>query len=82
MTLSILAFLFLLLIVLITIVGYRTITGRVRSIETKKTEQCLLCRRDFERGELVERNVGDYKLIYFCTECVQSLQAEMTAKHS
>ena len=43
-------------------------------------ETCSLCLKKFEKSELVDREVGDYKLLYFCPQCVESLYSDVMSK--
>jgi hypothetical protein len=37
---------------------------------------CSICRKTFSRDLLVEREIGDYKLLYFCNECIEKLYGD------
>jgi len=73
MTLSILAGLFLLFLVAIIFYGYGFVLKSSRRPGTENMEQCSLCRNSFNKRALVEREIGDYKLMYFCKSCITSL---------
>lgn len=60
--------------------GFGIVMGRPPSLEELGTESCVLCRRKFKKKELVEREVGDYKLFYFCSECIESLYSDATKR--
>ena len=73
MTLSILAALFLLMLVAIIFYGYGFVMKSARSAGEKNTEPCTICRMQFDRQQLVEREIGDSKVIYFCKACILRL---------
>ena len=73
MTLSILAGLFLLFLIGIIFYGYGFVVKSTRTAGSENTEQCSLCRNTFDKRLLVEREIGDYKLMYFCKSCISSL---------
>jgi hypothetical protein len=41
--------------------------------------KCSLCLKKLSRSQLIERQVGDSKLLYFCETCIRSLQKELEA---
>ena len=73
MTLSILAVAFLLLLIAIIFYGYGFIMKAARPLKGETTEPCAICRATFDKRQLVERQIGDSKLLYFCKKCVTSL---------
>ncbi len=82
MTLSVLAILFLAVIVAVAIAGMRLLSGGPRQASPPpETERCALCRNAFATSDLVLRQVGDYKLLYFCRECVLKLYADLGLKN-
>ena len=78
MTVTVLAVLFLLIILAITVIGYKTIATRVTSLKQETKETCSLCKKKFEKDQLIERQVGDYKILRFCRSCVESLLSQFT----
>lgn len=42
--------------------------------------QCSLCTNKFDRTMLVERQVGDSRLYYFCPACIEKLNSELKQK--
>jgi hypothetical protein len=77
MTLSILALCFLLLLIAIIFYGYGFIMKSARP-SAENMEQCTICRVRFYRQQLVEREIGDSKLIYFCKACILRLYNDAT----
>jgi hypothetical protein len=73
MTLSILAGLFLLFLIGIIFYGYGFVVKSTRRADAENMEQCSLCRNNFDKRALVEREIGDYKLMYFCKSCISAL---------
>lgn len=81
MTVTILASIFLALIVLIAFVGFKVAANPPRSTEDINTEKCSLCRAKFNKSVLIERQVGDHKLLYFCPECITALHNDLVSKN-
>lgn len=77
MTVSILALLFLLMLVAIIFYGYGFVMKSARASADKNTEPCAICKKQFERRKLVEREIGDSKLLYFCEACIQRLYEDL-----
>ncbi|HTR81614.1 MAG TPA: hypothetical protein VMM58_08285 [Bacteroidota bacterium] len=73
MIISILALLFLLMLVAIAFYGYGFMMKPARAPGEENTERCELCRERFEKKKLVERQIGDSKLLYFCERCILQL---------
>ena len=78
MTLSILAVFFLLMLIAIIFYGYGFIMRSTKPVGQKDIERCAICKRQFERQQLVEREIGDSKLIYFCRECIIRLYDDVS----
>lgn len=78
---TILAALFLVGLVLWIFYGYGLVVTSPGSGAQKPLETCGLCRKKFDKSEMVERTVGDSKLLYFCQTCVKELNRELTLKH-
>ena len=81
MTLSILALLFLAGILFVAVFGFRTIIRQGKTPDDENRERCSICRERFNRSQLIERQVGDHRLLYFCQTCVMSLHNEMVSKN-
>ena len=80
MAVTILAIVFLLFIVIIAVVGYKSITKRATVLEENKTEACSICKNRLDRSLLIERQVSDYKILYFCKTCVKNLYAQSASQ--
>ncbi|HLF14109.1 MAG TPA: hypothetical protein VI932_04400 [Bacteroidota bacterium] len=81
MVVTILAILCILLLGLITAAGYRAVirgSGGPRVAE--ESEKCAICRLPSGKTEMVERQIGDYKLLYFCRTCIVRLAEEIGIK--
>ena len=81
MAVTILAVVFLFLLVVIAFFGYNYLGKRVATPESINTEKCSVCRQKFEKTMLIERQIGDYKMLYFCRECVVKLYADLGIKN-
>ena len=81
MTISILAVQFLPVILVISFVGFRAIIRQGKAPEDINKEKCSICRTQFNRSQLIERQVGDYRLLHFCQSCIMSLHNEILSKN-
>lgn len=82
MVVTILAILCFILLGFITAAGYRAvIRGTGGSPPDVEREKCTLCRRPLPRAEMVERQVGDSKLLWFCRECITRLASDIGMKN-
>jgi hypothetical protein len=45
-------------------------------------DKCSICREQFSKDMLVEREIGDYKLLYFCGDCIQGLSSDAEKLHT
>lgn len=81
MTVTVLASIFIAFILFIALVGFKTVIKQGKPIEELNMERCSICRGKFSKSMLVEREVGDYKLLYFCASCISSLQNELVSKN-
>ena len=77
MTLTALAVVFLLFILAIAFFGQRLLSQKAESLATRNQEQCAICRNTYDKGELVERQIGDYKMLYFCKQCIEELFTDL-----
>ena len=77
MTVTILAIIFLLLMLAVTYFGYRFIIRKGASRHEAGVSQCTLCRREFQTSVLIERSAGDSRIYRFCEECIRSLSREL-----
>lgn len=73
---EVIAILFIGFLVGIIFYGYSLIMRRPPSNEELRSERCSICRQKFAKDDLVERPVGDYKLLYFCNRCIAGLGEE------
>lgn len=77
---TILAILFVLLLIGTVLYGFGIIMRRPPTEEELKTEKCSLCGQRFPKEEMIERQVGDYRLLYFCASCISGLHQELHEK--
>ena len=81
MIVTILAVVFLIILSSFAYFGYK-ILGKSTSLAGEvDTEKCSVCRKKFMKEELVLRQVGDYKLLYFCKPCIVNLYADLGLKN-
>lgn len=78
MTLSILAALFLLMLIAVIFYGYGFIMKSAKPLDGRDTEQCAICKKRFNKQQLVEREIGDSKLFYFCKLCIMKLHDDVS----
>jgi len=76
MAVTVLAIVFLGILVTVAIAGSRFLANRSATPGEANREKCSICRRSFEKSELIMREIGDYKLLYFCRECISKLHAD------
>ncbi|MBI5474989.1 MAG: hypothetical protein HY961_21820 [Ignavibacteriae bacterium] len=81
MAVTVLASLFLLLILFVAVVGFKAVIKQGKSPEEMNLEKCSLCGQKMNKASLVERQVGDYKLLYFCATCINNLHNELITKN-
>jgi len=81
MSVTILAVFFLLVIVVVAFFGSRLLSKQSVKPGEADQEKCSVCREKFGKSELVLREIGDYKLLYFCRECILKLYADMGIKN-
>jgi len=56
--------------------GFGIVMRRPPTQEELETESCTLCGQRLKKEDLVERQIGDYKLLFFCGQCIEKLAAE------
>jgi len=78
MTFSILAGLFLVTLIAVIFYGYGFIMKSAQPADEGGTERCTICRGKFDKGQLIERQIGDSKLMYFCKTCIVRLYNDAT----
>jgi hypothetical protein len=81
MSVTILAIAFLVIIGFVAYIGFKACIQSAPSAEEQKSEKCAICRRKFERDEMILRQIGDYKLLYFCRECILKLYTDLGLKN-
>ena len=78
MVVTILAILCIVLLGLITAAGYRAVIhGSGGGPVAEESEKCAICRLPHKNSEMIERQIGDYKLLYFCRTCIVRLAADI-----
>ena len=78
MIITVLAISFLCLVGFVAFVGYQTVIKRNSSTaEELATEKCAICRERIAKELLVERQILDYKLLYFCRKCIVGLYGDL-----
>jgi len=78
MIVTVLAIVCLALLAFLTVLGYRAvIRGGERDSRAEGTEKCAICRRPYVKEEMVERQIGDYRLLYFCAACITALSSDL-----
>ena len=77
MVVTVLAVAFLIFIGFIAYIGYRSVIQRAPSAEEQRMEKCEVCRRKFDKTELLLREVGDYRVLYFCRDCIMRMYADI-----
>ncbi len=80
MVVTILAILCFIVLGFITVAGYRAIIrGSGGEQAPQDPEKCAVCRQPYPKTEMIERQIGDYKLLYFCRDCIGTLAADASA---
>ena len=82
MAVTILALLFLVFLLIVAFFGFRILGKGGKPAGTISLQKCSICLRPFERHLLTERQVGDYRLLYFCPDCILSLHADYQSSFS
>jgi hypothetical protein len=59
--------------------GFSLVVRRPPTSAELNTERCTLCRRRFDKARLIEREVGDTRVFYFCNECITRLASDAEA---
>ena len=82
MIISVLAVSFLILVGFVVFVGYQTVIRRQSASGVEAaTEKCAICRERMAKDLMVERQILDYKLLYFCRKCILSLAKDLGASN-
>jgi hypothetical protein len=81
MTVTVLASIFIAVLLFIALVGFKAVIKQGKPPEEINLEKCSICREKFNKSMLVEREIGDYKLLFFCPACISKLHNEMVSKN-
>ena len=81
MVVTVLAIAFLILLLLVAVVGYKAIIKQGKPPQDLNKERCSICREQFLKTQLVERPIGDYKLLFFCGSCITKLHTDLVSKN-
>ena len=81
MTVTVLAVLFLLIVLAVALFGFRAIIKQGNEPRDINKERCLLCRREYNKSQMIERQVGDYRVFFFCGSCINDLHNDLTRKN-
>ena len=81
MTVTILASLFIVLMLVLTVLGFKAVIMKGKPPGEVHQERCSLCREKYNKSQLIERQVSDTRLFYFCPSCIASLQNQLTTKN-
>lgn len=81
MSVTILASLFLVLLLLIAFIGFRAGLKPATPTADVNTAKCAICREQFAKSLLIERQIGDHALMHFCPACITALHTELTQKN-
>jgi hypothetical protein len=81
MVVTVLALAFLIIIGSVAYFGFKACIQRAPSAQEQLVEKCAICRKKFDKEEMLLREIGDYKLLYFCRECVLKLYADLGLKN-
>ena len=81
MIVTVLAVIFLLVLSGVAYFGYSILGKRTVAPGEINTEECSVCRKKFIKEELVLRQIGDYKMLYFCKRCIMSLYNDLGLKN-
>ena len=81
MAVTILAVVFLGILLLVAFFGFKILGKRTSAPAGQLMERCSICRGEFPKEMLVVRQVGDYKLVNFCRNCILSLYADLGSQN-
>ncbi|GJQ21819.1 MAG: hypothetical protein HBSIN02_21740 [Bacteroidia bacterium] len=77
--LTTLAIAFVILLLGLILYGFGIVMRRIPTSSELQSERCLLCRQRFDKSVLIEREVGDTTIVYFCRTCIRRLAADAAA---
>jgi len=81
MTVTILAIIFIIVVLVITVLGFKAVIKQGKNPEDIHKEKCSICRVQYHTSQLIERQIGDHHLYFFCGSCINSLHNELISKH-
>jgi hypothetical protein len=81
MVITILAAIFLVIIILIALFGYKLVGRQTMRSEEIPSGTCSICRKKIPLNELVTRQIADYKLMLFCRTCILNLYSDLGLKN-
>ena len=81
MVVTVLAVIFLILLLIVAAFGFKAIIKQGKPPQDLNKEACSICREQFPKTDLVERQIGDYRLLFFCRQCIMKLHTEITTKN-
>ncbi len=61
--------------------GFGIVMRRPPTQEELETESCTLCGQRLKKENLVERQIGDYKVLSFCVECIEKLALDSSKQN-
>ena len=77
MSITILAVVFLSLMLLVTYFGYRFIFRKETSSPETRLERCSICGSESQKSRLIERQSGDTRVYRFCDNCIRNLYQDL-----
>ncbi len=80
MIITALAIAFLILLIFIAYFGKMSLLQKPAHPDDVFSEKCSICREKFHKSKLIERQIGDYKMLYFCKSCVEKLTEDVQSK--
>jgi len=81
MSVTILAVIFLFLMLLVTYFGYRFVFQPKARGEEPRLERCSVCREPFPKARLIERQSGDTRIYRFCDTCIRGLYQDLMSRN-
>ena len=81
MTITVLASLFILVMLLVAVMGFKAVIRQGKSPQEMNLEKCSVCGQKMNKASLLERQVGDYRLLFFCASCINKLHNELISKN-
>ncbi len=80
MAITIGSILFLLGLLFLIYYGFSLVRKAGINPREENLVNCSLCNNKFDRAMLVERQVDDSRLYYFCPSCIEKLNSELRQK--